>query len=161
MAGGGEASTTRQKNFCVRIKVPLMGEFQPRISRSMTIKRPSCTMHHEKPEFGNQPDPVLNTVILLKCVKKPNKNRNKKNCQCLFFHITCNTFYLWSSHNFRHIKIRKIQKLATIFENLAKFCENCPRSWSRKRILKMFNILSCNTTVYSTLNRTRNCFILI
>ena len=34
MAGGGEASTTRQKNFCVRIKVPLIGEFQPRISKS-------------------------------------------------------------------------------------------------------------------------------
>ena len=71
MAAGqvhGEASTTRQNNLCVRIKVPLIGEFQPRIFKSYDDKE--AKLHHEKPEFENQPDPVLNTVIVLKCVKK-------------------------------------------------------------------------------------------
>ena len=35
-------------------------------------------MHHEKPEFESQPDPVLNIVIVQKCVKKPNKKSQKK-----------------------------------------------------------------------------------
>ena len=38
MAVGGEASTTRQKNFCVRIKFPLIGEFQLRIFKSYDEK---------------------------------------------------------------------------------------------------------------------------
>ena len=47
----------------------------------MTIRKPSCTMHHEKPEFESQPDPVLNTVIVLKCVKKTRKKSKKKYCR--------------------------------------------------------------------------------
>ena len=38
-------------------------------------------MYHEKPEFESQQDPVLNTVIVLKCVeKKRNAEIDQKDC---------------------------------------------------------------------------------
>ena len=76
MAGGGEAFTTRQKNFYVRIKVPLIGEFQQRMSKSYDDKEANvapCIQRIRSKEFESQPDPVLYTVIVLKLCEKLNK----------------------------------------------------------------------------------------
>ena len=76
MAGGGEAFTTRQKNFNVRIKVPLIGEFQQRMSKSYDDKEANvapCIQRIRSKEFESQPDPVLYTVIVLKLCEKLNK----------------------------------------------------------------------------------------
>ena len=66
MAGSGKAKDTRRKEFCGRTKVPLMGTDQPRRSDSNDERRSGYTRQYQKPEFESQPDPVLNTVIVLK-----------------------------------------------------------------------------------------------
>ena len=78
MAGGGEASTTRQKNFCVRIKVPLIGEFQPRISKSYDDKE--AKLHHASWEAGVRV-PARPSSQYCNCTKmceKTNKKSKKK-----------------------------------------------------------------------------------
>ena len=70
--------TPRRKEFCGRTMVPLMGKDQPRRSDSNDERRLGYTRQYQKPEFESQLDPVLNTVIVLKCDKTEYKKSSTK-----------------------------------------------------------------------------------
>ena len=57
---------------------PLLGEGLPRRYDSHDKRRPCSTRHQQEPAFESQPDLVLNTVIILKCVENPIKKIFKK-----------------------------------------------------------------------------------
>ena len=51
---------------------------KPRSSNSPDERRPSCSLHQQKPEFESQPDLVFNTVIILNVLKTHKKIVVKK-----------------------------------------------------------------------------------
>ena len=69
-----------QKNFCVRIQIPLIGEFQPRMSKSYDDKEANvapCIQSSRSSSLSQTQFSILYVIVLKKCVSSKSRESQR------------------------------------------------------------------------------------